>query len=70
MSEIKTQQQFIHQFNETHREQFNDELFKREDDEIIEELKKVIEDQQKMIALQKIAIDTYKDVLAVKEVVG
>lgn len=42
MNEIKTQQQFIHQFNETHREQFNDELFKREDDEIIEELKKVI----------------------------
>ena len=37
MSEIKTQQQFIHQFNETHREHFNDELFKREDDEIIEE---------------------------------
>ena len=38
--------------------------------ECLESKEEVIEDQQKMIALQKIAIDTYKDVLAVKEVVG
>lgn len=38
--------------------------------ECLESKEEVIEDQQKMIALQKIAIDTYKDVLAAKEVVG
>lgn len=38
--------------------------------ECLESKEEVIEDQQKMIALQKIAIDTYKDILAAKEVVG
>ena len=38
--------------------------------EYLESKEEVIEDQQKMIALQKIAIDTYKNVLAAKEVVG
>ena len=38
--------------------------------EYLESKEEVIEDQQKMIALQKIAVDTYKDVLAAKEVVG
>lgn len=42
MSNITTQQQFIRQFNDTHREQFNDVLFQRSDDEIIEEIEKVI----------------------------
>lgn len=38
--------------------------------EYLESKEEVIEDQQKMIALQKIAIDTYKDVLSAKEIVG
>lgn len=36
------QQQFIRQFNDANRASFNDALFERNDDEIIEELKKVI----------------------------
>ena len=36
------QSQFIRQFTDKHREQFNDELFVRDEDQIIEELKKVI----------------------------
>lgn len=39
---INNQQQFIRQFNDVHREKFNDDLFKRDDDEMIDELKKVI----------------------------
>lgn len=39
---INNQQQFIRQFNDIHREKFNDDLFKRDNDEMIEELKKVI----------------------------
>lgn len=39
---INNQQQFIRQFNDVHREKFNDDLFKRDNDEMIEELKKVI----------------------------
>ena len=39
---INNQQQFIRQFNDAHREKFNDDLFKRDDDEMIDELKKVI----------------------------
>lgn len=39
---MKTQPEFIHDFNDAYREQFNDELFSRETDEIIEEVKKVI----------------------------
>ena len=38
----KNQYEFIHAFNDTHREQFNDDLFNRDSDEIIEELKKAI----------------------------
>ena len=33
---------FIREFNDKYRKSFNDDLFKRSDDEIIEELKKVI----------------------------
>lgn len=36
------QQEFIRQFNDKHRISFNDTLFERDTDEIIEELKKVI----------------------------
>lgn len=36
------QQQFIRRFNDANRASFNDALFERNDDEIIEELKKVI----------------------------
>lgn len=36
------QYEFIRTFNDTHRTPFNDKLFERSDDEIIEELKKVI----------------------------
>lgn len=36
------QQEFIRQFNDKHRTSFNDALFERDTDEIIEELKKVI----------------------------
>ena len=36
------QREFIRKFNDENRESFNDELFDRSDDEIIEELKKVI----------------------------
>lgn len=39
---INNQQQFIRMYNDTHREKFNDDLFVRNDDEMIEELKKVI----------------------------
>ena len=38
----KNQFEFIRKFNEDHRENFNDELFVRDTDEIIEELKKAI----------------------------
>lgn len=36
------QHQFIREFNESHRENFNEELFERSDDDIIRELEKVI----------------------------
>lgn len=39
---INNQAQFIRVYNDTHREKFNDDLFVRNDDEMIEELKKVI----------------------------
>lgn len=39
---INNQAEFIRKFNDIHREPFNDELFQRSDDEMIEELKKVI----------------------------
>lgn len=38
----KNQYEFIRQYNDKHREQFNDELFQRDTDEIIEELEKAI----------------------------
>lgn len=38
----KNQFEFIRKFNDNHREQFNDDLFVRDTDEIIEELKKAI----------------------------
>ena len=38
----KNQREFIRQFNDTHREHFNDDLFRRTNDELIEELKQVI----------------------------
>ena len=36
----------------------------------VEAEEELIEEQKKMIALQKIAIDTYRDVLEAKEIVG
>lgn len=36
------QQEFIRRYNETHREEFNEELFERNDDDIIREIEKVI----------------------------
>lgn len=36
------QRQFIREYNETHREEFNNELFERNDDDIIREIEKVI----------------------------
>lgn len=38
----KNQREFIREFNDSHREHFNDELFERTDDQIIQELKQVI----------------------------
>lgn len=37
-----TQAQFMRQFNETHREQFNPDLFKRDNDEIVEAIREVV----------------------------
>ena len=37
-----TQAQFIAEYNDKNREQFNEELFNRDDQDIIEELKKVL----------------------------
>ena len=37
-----TQAQFIREFNDRNREQFNDEIFKRDEDEIIAEIEKAI----------------------------
>ena len=60
----------------SHKKDKDDEYIKELIDNInslneyLESKEEVIEDQQKMIALQKIAIDTYKDVLAAKETVG
>ena len=39
---ITNQYEFIRKFNDEHRHPFNDVLFQRSDDEIIEALKKVI----------------------------
>lgn len=36
------QDQFIRQFNDSHREHFNEELFERNDDDIVREIEKVI----------------------------
>ena len=36
------QAQFMRQFNETHREQFNPDLFKRDNDEIVEAIREVV----------------------------
>ena len=36
------QAQFMREFNETHREQFNPELFKRDNDEIVEAIREVV----------------------------
>ena len=42
MSDHLSQGQLVHSYNNEYREKFNDELFVRTDDDIIEELKKVI----------------------------
>jgi hypothetical protein len=42
MTTTPNQASFIRQYNDKYREPFNDELFRRSDDDIIEELKKVI----------------------------
>lgn len=42
MSFPSSQAEFIKNFNETHREQFNDELFERSSDDIIKEVERVI----------------------------
>lgn len=39
---FKNQREFIRHFNDTHREKFNEELFERNDDDIIRELERVI----------------------------
>ena len=36
------QAQFMRQFNETHREQFNPELFKRDNQEMIDVIHKIL----------------------------
>ena len=36
------QAQFMRQFNETHREEFNPELFKRDNEEIVEAIRQVV----------------------------
>ena len=36
------QAQFMREFNETHREQFNPDLFKRDNDEIVEAIREVV----------------------------
>lgn len=41
------QSQFMREFNETHREEFNPELFKRDNEEIVESIRKVIESCQR-----------------------
>lgn len=41
------QAQFMRQFNETHREEFNPELFKRDNTEIVEAIRQVVESCQR-----------------------
>ena len=36
------QAQFMRQFNETHREEFNPELFERDNEEIVEAIRQVV----------------------------
>ena len=42
-----TQAQFMRQFNETHREEFNPELFERSNEEIVEAIRHVVESCQR-----------------------
>ena len=37
------QSQFMREFNETHREEFNPQLFERDNTEIVEAIKQVVE---------------------------
>lgn len=46
-NEFIDQYRFIREYNDTHREQFNPELFHRDEDEIIEEIKKVVLSSQR-----------------------
>ena len=39
------QSQFMREFNETHREEFNPQLFERDNTEIVEAIKQVVEDE-------------------------
>ena len=41
------QAQFMRQFNETHREDFNPQLFQRDNDEIIQAIRDVVESCQR-----------------------
>ena len=38
---------FMHQFNDTHREQFNPDLFKRDNDEMVDAIHAVLESCQR-----------------------
>lgn len=68
MSNVKTQAEFIREYNDTHREQFNDELFNRNDDKFIEYIEKVIlsceRDKYFTLKVQKFTVvDSYEEII-------
>lgn len=65
---IADQRYFIHEYNDQHRERFNDDLFYRNENDIIEELKKVILSCQRdrfftIKVLEFKVIDNYEEMI-------
>ena len=60
---IVSQAQWIHDFNDEFRPHFNDELFQRDDQDIVDEISKVIYSCQKdkYFTLKVLSIDTITD---------
>ena len=57
------QSEFMHEFNDTHREQFNPDLFKRDNQELVDSLRLVVEsvERNKYFTLKLLSFETIWD---------
>ena len=63
MEQLKSQEEFIHDFNDRYRAKFNPELFYRDDQDIIDEITKVIMscEKDKYFTLKVLSIEIIED---------